>query len=310
MKSHLFLLWAALFAASVSTSAHAEQIFQVSGVVRGQLDDGQVVIQHDEIRGYMPAMTMAFTVSNSAEAARLQNGDRVQFQFRVTETKSVAENFRVTGRDASPSHATSPAATPRARLREGELVPEFSLRDQNDQPFTSAALRGRLTVVTFIFTRCPVPEYCPAMARRFGQLQKAIAADAKLAARARLLSITLDPEFDRPSVLKAYGAAVGANSDLWQFATGAKDEIAALTKAFAVINERNGTTLDHTLCTALIGDDGRVLEIWRGNGWKLDEVLTALTTACAKRPSAGNSALHAEIAGADGIETRPASRSR
>jgi protein SCO1 len=100
------------------------------------------------------------------------------------------------------------------------------------------------------------------------------------------LSITLDPEFDRPEILKAYGEAVGANPAVWQFATGTKDEIAALTKAFAVYNERNGATLDHTLCTALIGPDGRVIEIWRGNGFRTEEVLAMLREENAKIPVA------------------------
>lgn len=281
-----FLSAAAALAVACSSAAAAEQVFTVTGIIRGQLDDGQLVIQHDEIPDYMPAMTMAFVLRDRAEGARLKNGDRVRFRYRVNETTAVAEDFSVTGREQVVAPRTNPANATRSRLRAGDAVPDFALIDQNNQPFTPASLRGRLTVVTFIFTRCPVPEYCPAMAMRYGQLQKTILADANLAARTRLLSITLDPEFDRPEVLKAYGEAVGANPAVWQFATGTKDEIAALTKSFAVYNERNGVTLDHTLCTALIGADGRVLEIWRGNGWRLEEVLSKLTEENAKAAAA------------------------
>ena len=262
-------------------AAAAERVFDVTGVVRGHLDDGQLIIQHEEIPGYMPAMTMAFALTNPADAARLKSGDRVRFKFRVSDDKSSAENFVVTGRDATPPKAKSAAGGKSARLREGDLVPNFALLDQHNRPFTNDALRERLTVVTFIFTRCPVPEYCPAMALRFGQLQKAILADAKLAARARLLSVTLDPEFDRPEILQAYGEAVGAKPAVWNFATGTTEQISALTKAFAVYTERNGVTLDHALCTALIDGSGRVVEIWRGNGWKIDEVLAALARPAA-----------------------------
>ena len=310
MKVHHFLLSTAAAVALFSISVCAtEQVFDVTGIVRGQLDDGQLVIQHDEIPGYMPAMTMAFAVSDPADAVRLKAGDRVRFRYRVNETKSTAENFSVTGRStpAVPAHtsrialppllattgretsstAPKPSATSKnSRLRAGDAVPTFSLTDQKNQPFTTAALRDRFTIVTFIFTRCPVPEYCPAMALRFGEFQKAIRADPKLAARVRLLSITLDPEFDRPEILKAYGEAVGANPAVWQFATGTKEEITALTKAFAVYNERNGATLDHTLSTALIGPDGRVIELWRGNGWRTEEVLKAVAEQNAKSPVA------------------------
>jgi protein SCO1/2 len=283
MNIRTYLYWAAIaWCAAPSPALAGEQVFTVTGIVRGRLEDGQLVIAHDEIPGYMPAMTMGFTLSDAAEGARLKNGDRVTFAYRVTATKSVAEKFKVTGRETEK--VTTPTAAPakRARLRAGDGVPEFALLDENGQPFTPASLRGRLTVVTFIFTRCPVPEFCPAMALRFGQLQKAILSDAKLAPLVRLVSITLDPEFDRPDVLKAYGKAVGANPAVWQFATGTKEEIAALTKAFAVYNERNGVTLDHTLCTALIGADGRVVDLWRGHGWRNEELLHALADESAK----------------------------
>jgi protein SCO1/2 len=240
-----------------------------------------LAIQHDEIPGYMPAMTMAFALSNPRDAAQLKNGDRVRFRFRVGEEKSSAESFTITGHETPPAEVKS-ASSKSTRLRAGDAVPDFALLNENDQPLTAAAFRGKATVVTFIFTRCPVPEYCPAMALRFGQMQKAILADPKLAGRARLLSITLDPEFDRPEILKGYGQAVGANPEVWSFATGTKEMITTLTKSFAVYNERNGATLDHTLSTALIGSDGRVIEIWRGNGWRVDEIVETLGQEAAK----------------------------
>lgn len=269
----------ALLAAAATA---AERVFDVTGVIRGSLDDGQLIIQHDEIPGYMPAMTMAFAIKDPADATRLQHGDRVRFKFRVTDDQSRADGFVVTGRDSTTPKPQTAAPSKVARLREGDTVSDFTLLDQDNAPLTPAALRDRLTVMTFIFTRCPVPEFCPAMAMRFGQLQKAILADPKLAPRARLLSITLDPEFDRPEILKAYGDAVGANFSVWNFATGTTEQIATLTKAFAVYTERNGVTLDHTLCTALIDGRGRIVELWRGNGWKIDEVLAALS-----RPGGG-----------------------
>jgi protein SCO1/2 len=281
MKTPTLLLCLAVFGLASSLATAAERLFDVTGIIRGRLDDGQMIIQHDKIPDYMPAMTMAFALSNPADAARLKNGDRVRFRFRVGKDNSTAENFVVTGQEASLSQPKT-AETKGARLRAGDPLPEFALVDERDQPLSASALRGKLTVVTFVFTRCPVPEYCPAMALRFGQLQKTILADPKLASRAGLLSITLDPEFDRPEILQAYGKAVGANPKVWSFATGTKEQIATLTKAFAVYNERNGVTLDHTLCTALIGSDGRVIDIWRGHGWRVDEIVDALSQEAAK----------------------------
>ncbi|WP_175414722.1 SCO family protein [Nibricoccus aquaticus] len=258
-------------------SAETEKTFTVTGLIKARLDDGALVIQHEEIPGYMAAMTMRFTPADPREAATLQPGDRVRFRYRVSDDTDVADRFVVTGKEAVKTNSTPGNRT--RRLKSGDTVPTFSLLDENGNAFTHAALNDRFTVITFIFTRCPVPEYCPAMALKFGALQKAIAADPALAPRVRLLSITLDPEFDRPDILAAYGKAVGANPVHWNFATGEKSQIDSLARAFAVYAERNGVTLDHTLCTALIGPDGLVLELWRGNAWSLDETLAALRKA-------------------------------
>jgi protein SCO1/2 len=276
------LVLAVCLSVAATAAIAAEKVFNVTGVVRASAENGRIAIAHDDIAGYMPAMTMRFNVADADEAAALKPGDRVQFRLHVDEDSSKATDFVVMGHEAAPQQKAAPPsanASATRRLREGDTVPDFSLLTETEKPLTSADLRGRLTVVTFIFTRCPVPEYCPAMALRFGQLQKAILADPKLASRARLLSITLDPENDRPAVLKAYGEAVGANPAVWNFATGSKEAIAQLTAAFSVYAQRNGVTIDHTLCTALIDGDGRIREIWRGNGWRAEEVVAALSGA-------------------------------
>jgi protein SCO1/2 len=228
-------------------------------------------------------MTMSFAVTRPAEAAALQVGDRVRFQLHVGETSSRIEDLQPVGREtASAAPRRGPAVNPR-RVREGDAVPEFSLIDHEGAPLTAAALRGHFTVMTFIFTRCPVPEFCPAMTSRFARLQKEILGDPSLASRVRLLSVSFDPEFDRPETLKAYGTAVGADAAVWKFATGEPAAVETLTKAFAVFVERGGVTLNHTLCTVLIGPDRRVVAIWRGNGWNTDDVLRAIASEDAPR---------------------------
>lgn len=267
----LFLSSALLSLAAAAT----EKTFDVTGLIKARLDDGALVIQHEEIPGYMAAMTMRFTPADPREAAALQPGDRVRFRYRVSEDGAdVADRFVVTGKENLKTKSSSVARS--RRLKPGDEVPAFSLLDETGSAFTNASLNERFTVVTFIFTRCPVPEYCPAMAFKFGALQKALTADSALAARVRLLSITLDPEFDRPEILSAYGKAIGAQPALWNFVTGEKSEIDALARAFSVYAERNGVTLDHTLCTALIGPDGRIVDLWRGNAWSIDETLAVL----------------------------------
>jgi protein SCO1/2 len=271
-----------LLAAPLATVA-AERVFDVTGLVRSRLKGDRIVVTHDDIPGLMPAMTMAFTVANPAEAAPLEVGDRVRFQLRVTETTSRAENFvRLQGgANAAPTAAgVAGAVDPGSRrLRVGDRVPDFSLIDQDDRPMTAGALRGYVTALTFVFTRCPVPEYCPAVAMKFGAVQTLIAADAVLAPRARLLSVSIDPEFDRPDVLTAYAGGVGADPARWRFATGSRQDVDALARAFSVLVDRNGGVPEHTLCTALIDGDGTIVEIWRGSAWRPAEVIAAMQHA-------------------------------
>jgi len=259
---------------SLTQAASPERVFDVTGLIKARLDDGVLVIKHEEIPGYMAAMTMRFTPADVRETSALRPGDRVRFRYRVSDDKEVADRFVIFGKEEIKSDA-APASRMR-RLKPGDVLPPFSLLDENGLAFTNDSLSGHFTIVTFIFTRCPVPEYCPALAIKFGALQKTIVTDASLATRVRLLSVTLDPEFDRPEILSAYGKAIGAKPEVWTFATGEKSAVDALAKAFSVYAERNGVTLDHTLCTALIGPDGKVVELWRGNGWTIDESLTAL----------------------------------
>jgi protein SCO1/2 len=284
----LILLLAAAMAVAVtlaragagagSAAAPASQIYEVTGVVTAPVADGRVMVAHQEIPGYMPAMTMPFAVGPDVPAT-LAAGDRVRFVLRVTAESSQAEGFVVTGHDASIAGALRAGAThvPQ-RLKKGDALPAFSLTTSAGLPFTEADFRGHVTVITFIFTRCPVPEFCPLMVKRFQQLQRELAADASLGP-VRLLSITLDPAFDTPPVLAGYAAAMKADTTRWQFVTGSPGDISRLTSAFSIHVERNGILVDHTLATAVIDRDGRIAELWRGNGWTVPAVLDALRRA-------------------------------
>lgn len=245
----------------------------VTGVVVAAPEGRHVRIAHDDIPDYMPAMTMAFTLADR-ETVRLAPGDRVRFLLRVGSGPSVAEDVAVTGRsNALPAEAGTPLPV---RLKRGDTIAPFTLLDEGGRPFTDADLRGHPTIVTFIFTRCPVPEFCPLMTTRFKALQATLARDRSLPRDTQLLSITLDPAFDTPAVLDAYGKAIGADPARWRFAGGDSDAVQRVARAFAVYVEKNGALLDHTLATALVDRRGRIVEIWRGNGWKLDEVTAAL----------------------------------
>jgi len=273
----VMLLLGLAAAAQVSCSkAPADGSHRVTGVVREKLSATSLLIAHDEIPGFMAPMTMAFDLAYPEEGAKLKAGDRVRFRLQRDGENWVVDRFELLGRETPPTPASAAAV---ARVRAGDAMPPVALRDELDRCLTLETLRGCYTLATFIFTRCPVPEFCPAMALKFAAIQSRIENEESVGSGApglRLLSITLDPEFDRPAQLAAYGKGVGANPAIWNFATGTSDEIAMLARRFSVFTERKGVLLDHTLCTALIGPDGRILEIWRGNGWKVDEVFSLL----------------------------------
>ena len=159
------------------------------------------------------------------------------------------------------------------RLREGDAVPDFTLTRQDGGRITAADLQGRHTIVTFIFSRCPVPEFCPLIGRKFQALQRELPTIAK---EVRLLSITIDPEYDQPAILREYGKSLDADFSRWSFATGSSAQIEQLARLFAVRIERNSGSLDHALATALIGPDAKVIEIWRGNAWKPEGILARI----------------------------------
>lgn len=177
---------------------------------------------------------------------------------------------------AEPKHTPSASAERNARLKEGDQLPSFSLTDQNGAGISLDTFRSQPFVLTFVFTRCPVPNFCPRMSNNFEELQTAIKTGSATLAKTRLLSITLDPDYDTPKILSDYAAFHHADRQIWTFATGQAREIDALTRAFSVYRQTEGGTISHGLATALINRDGNIDKIWRGNAWTPAEVTQAI----------------------------------
>lgn len=258
------------------------RVFVVQGIVRGsEPAAGTAIIEHEEIPGFMPAMTMPFRVKDEGELRGLRAGTAVQFEFVVGAEESWAQGFETIPlteiRLSKPDNEPGNYLTERVkRLHEGDSIPEFHLVDQDGRVFDRQILTERPTLLTFIFTRCPVPEFCPKMTSNFLKISEALESNAETAGRVRLLSITLDPEYDSPEILHGYGSAVGSDFENWTYATGNSAEIERLTKGFSIYVEKDGITLNHTLCTALINGDGTIEKIWRGNAWKPEDILTEI----------------------------------
>ena len=274
------LAWVLGFVAMVTfgfSSYGAERHYEIRGIVRAPLsEEGKVVVEHEDVQGLMPSMTIPFKPLNPADAADLKAGDGVEFTLTLDDSGSSISKIRKI--DASSVKLGVPAPRPPGssvkRVKEGDVWPAFSLIDQNGKSVNQDTFQGALTLVDFIFTRCAVPDYCPLMTSNFSEIRSALDAEAD-AGKLRMLSVSFDPK-DTPDVLRQYAEAKKAD---WIFTTGNLDEIDNITKAFGVRIEEEGGTYNHGLCTALIGPNGRILQIWRGNTWKPQEVIEAIRAA-------------------------------
>lgn len=249
--------------------------FEVRGQIRSVDVAGKSVrIQHDEIPGYMPAMTMPFTVKEPSLLNGLSTGDGVQFQLAVTDDDSWIARIEKIKSDA-PNGAPAPAdgSLPdreAERVQIGEAVPNFELVDQNGHPVKLSDFRGKAVVLTFIYTRCPLPNFCPLMSNNFADLQKRLSKE--FAGKFQLLSISMDSEFDTPAVLKEYASRYDADSRDWTFATGDAGQIEAVAQLMGLYYVRENGIISHDLRTALIGPDGRLVHLWKSNVWTPYEV--------------------------------------
>ena len=258
------------------------QRFELKGkVVAVDRAKGELTINHEEIVGYMPAMTMPYALRDDDALKVVDVGDRVQATLVVTDDGYWLENPFITKAQTNATDSTPPAAGMEAQL--GSEVPDAELVNQDDKPISVRQFRGRALLVTFVYTRCPMPDQCPLMSANFAQVNAALAGDPDLRNKAHLLSVTLDPEYDRPEVLRGYGAAyAGGKFDEWDFATGDPGEVRRLAQFFGLMYGREEGQLIHSLRTAVVTPGGKLYKIYRGNEWKPEEALRDLKDAAAK----------------------------
>jgi protein SCO1 len=243
---------------------------------------GEVTVEHEDIKGYMPGMTMPFPLRDADALKTVEVGDRIQATLVVTDDAFWLEGAVIT-KTLPASGGGSAAAVPTSGASEpqpGAQAPDVKLVNQDGKPLSIAKLRGRALAVTFIYTRCPLPDFCPLMSANFAELNGVLASDGELAKRAHLLSVTLDPEYDKPDVLKRYGSAyAGGNFDAWDFATGDPTEVRRLAEFFGLAYKAEGGQVIHSLRTAVLTPDGKLYKLYRGNDWKPADVLNDLKAA-------------------------------
>jgi protein SCO1 len=235
----------------------------------------EVVIKHEDIKGFMPGMTMPFTVKDGALLQGKEPGDLVTATLVVGEVQAHLSSLVKTGHAA----LETPAPPPSDIRQPGDQLSDATLVDQNGASKPLSAFRGHRVALTFIYTRCPLPEFCPLMDRNFGAVQKTLSSTPALA-DVRLVTVTIDPAFDTPAVLKAYAARRGADPRIWSFLTGDPADVSRFGSQLGVYVEHNPQSaidITHNLRTAVIDPDGRLVKVHTGNSWTPSELVADLT---------------------------------
>ena len=271
-----------------STKSSTQQVFQVKGlVVAVKPREKAVEIKHEEIPGYMPAMTMPFDVKDTNELAELEPGQRVSFRLLVTDTEGWIDHIQKLGEATNTLPAAGPVRLARNvdPLQGGDLLPDYRLVNQFGEEIHTSQFKGRALAITFLFTRCPYPTFCPLVANHFEEVQKKLLELPQAGTNWHLLTISFDPEFDKPEVLKVYAQSHHYDPKHWTFATGDLVDITAIGEQFGLAfwQDQNGS-ISHNLRTVVIDATGRVQKVFEGNTWTADELASEMVKAAnAKR---------------------------
>ena len=258
-----------------------EKRYDVKGkVVAVEKDKQLVTVAHEDIKDYMPAMTMPFTVPAAwVYEVPLVPGDHITATLVVDGVKSWLEDVVIT---KETTETTSNEGAARVEPKPGEEVPDYRLVNQNGKAIRIKNYRGKALLLTFIFTRCQMSDQCTLMSNNFAAIDQELQKQPELRAKTHLLSISFDPEYDTPKVLRSYGGAYTGNYTdetftHWEFASVSADEVKGITQFFGLRYNKDSETgqeqIIHSLRTALIGPDGKIAKVYRGNEWKPDEVL-------------------------------------
>ncbi len=249
--------------------------------LRGQIISIQsqkygLTIKHEEIEGFMPAMTMPFKVKDIELIVGLVPGDLVRATLVVEKYKAYLSHLEKVG--FAPLETVSNSSGV-ALLKIGDTVADAAFVDQDGHARRLADYSGNVLAITFIYTRCPLPDFCPLMDRHFASVQESIKKEKSLESRTRLLSITFDPAYDSPEVLRKHGRYLNADFEIWHFLTGEGEILRRFTEQFgltAIAEESDPSIYVHTLRTAVIGPDGKLIKVYRGNEWNPEELLNVL----------------------------------
>jgi protein SCO1/2 len=240
-----------LFVSACAARHHAQGL-----VLRVDHAASTVTVSHDAIPGYMDAMVMPFTARDPREVADVRPGDRIAFRLNVKKDRTHIDRVQLLS--AAPADLgllNTPAVSTLVKI--GQPMPDFTLTNQDGQPVSLSSLRGKVVAVTFIYTRCPLPDYCPRMITNLQAVERRF--PDRVNTDLALVAVTFDPQFDTPQRLKEYARFFKSDKPGWQFLTGSIDDITRVTQLFGVEFWPEEGLITHTLQTAVIDKEGKLV---------------------------------------------------
>lgn len=274
-----------------SSSPTNQRTFQVKGVVREILPEKKKIkITHEEISGYMEAMTMMLDVKDAKELNGLQAGDSLSFRMLVTEDDGWIDQLKKLDEPRTP---LPPAQPPLRRVRDveplavGDAMPDYAFTNKQGRVLRLSEFKGQAFAITFIFTRCPFPTFCPRLSSNFEEAQRLLKTTANAPTNWHFFSITIDPEYDTLPRLQDYATRYKADPARWDFLTGELIDITAISEQFGLQFWRANPSepINHNVRTVVIDAAGRVHWITPETEWKPAQLVEQLLKAAAVKPA-------------------------
>jgi protein SCO1 len=270
----IFLI-AAILISQGMVQAEDTRDFTVRGVVREiRAVKSQLIVKHEEIPGYMDAMTMPFQVRDPKILESVKPGDAITFQLHVTEEDHWIDGVKIVG--VGEQEAPRKKVMDIAPFKPGDSLPDLTFTDERGKPLRLEDYRGKALAVTFIYTRCPLPNFCPLLSEKFRTVQKILLADPAAPKNWQLLSVTIDPENDTAEVLQRYAKAQQADAAHWRFATGELRDITVLGLRSGLEFWEGGSEITHNLRTVVFDAQGRMRKVISENNWTPQELADEL----------------------------------
>jgi protein SCO1/2 len=267
-----------------SATVARTNVFQGNGiVVEVNRPAKSVTIRHQAISGYMGPMTMPFDVLSTNDLAGIEPGDPISFRLSITATEGWVDQIRITGPRTNILPTGGPVRFSHdvQELSTGDPLPEWRFTNEWGQTSSTAQYHGQALAIEFLFTRCPFPTFCPRQARNFAETQNRLLALTNGPPNWHLLTVTIDPAYDTPPVLRAYAGTYGYHSNHWTFATATEDDVAAFGGRFGLAFSRDVVSglPNHNLRTVVVDAGGRVQDILFGNDWDAAELVPLILKA-------------------------------